>query len=143
MSKGAFPLGYKWIYYLIAVALIISTFMFFRGQIQNAVLQPILCTDDIENNIIITKSLYSDCFVYHDKELIKNIPGTIDIAKFTQDNFDHCFNEIDQDVQIKIGSKTLGNQITESVKIKKLARVYDNNQITLELMEFNFPKSQC
>jgi len=144
MKKGQSEGGHLWIYYTLAILIIAFMFLFFRAQIQNQIVQQTFCLDDIENNLIMTESLYSsDCLAYYDEELKRTIPGTIDKSKFTEEQIDICFQYIQQDVQLKLEDTTLGEEISNPITKTRIVKIYDQGTITLALLEFNFPEKKC
>ncbi|MFH1972841.1 MAG: hypothetical protein ABIJ18_05170 [archaeon] len=144
MKKGQSEGGHIWIYYTLVIFIIAFMFFFFRAQIQNQIVQPTFCLDDIENNLIMTESIYSsECFAYYDEELKRTIPGTIDKSKFTEEQLATCFQYIQQDVQLRLGDTTIGEEISEPETKTRIVRVYDQGTITFSTLELDFQKKKC
>ena len=145
MKKGASFLGSKTLYYAIVLLIVSFMLFYFSVEIKKDLKNSIECLDDIEINLMLAESIYSpDCFVYYDLELEKYIPGTVDLSKFTQENFDeNCFRLFEKDINVGLRDTKIGDTVLDPETRQRLVIVYDEDKQILENMEFNFQKSRC
>jgi hypothetical protein len=105
--------------------------------------EQLLCTDRALEEIIIAKTLYSDCFVYYDEALERSTPGTLDESKFTQTNYGRCFRFTDKKTNITVMGKTIGEEVHSLRTINKTIYWYSNNQFIPTNIKFAFEGIDC
>ncbi len=91
MPKGQFVLGYKGIYFIVALFFLTFIFLFIYNAFLDYHTEKVQCTDTALEEIMIAKFLYGGCFTYVDPEVNRALPGTLDIHKFTQETLEQCF----------------------------------------------------
>ena len=143
MAKGQYVLGYKWLYFLIALFLLTFMFLYLRTAFVDYQTVKVQCTDAALEEVMIAKVLYSDCFTYEDADLERSLPGTIDKSKFISENLESCFSYIKKDMQLKIEESIIGETITNPITVKKTIWFYENEEKKLTTVEFLFEEQKC
>ena len=144
MNKGQYSIGHKWVYFVVALFLLTFMFLFLRGMMVDYEVGRLSCVDDVIDEIIVAKLLYDEeCFVYYDSDIGRQVPGTIDKSKFTQENYDNCFKFLDKKVNISIDDNTVGEQIFTPKTISKTILLYDEGTITPSMIQFTFASPTC
>ncbi|MDP3728860.1 MAG: hypothetical protein Q8R18_05425 [bacterium] len=143
MPKGQFVLGYKWIYFLVALFLLTFIFLYLNSAFRDYQTEKVQCTDTALEEIMIAKFLYGECFTYVEPEIDRTLPGTVDISKFSQKNLEECFTFITKKVNITIEGKSIGGTIYDSVTINKTLWVYENNEHRTATVQFMFEEPAC
>ncbi len=143
MRKGQSVLGYKGLYFIVALFILTFIFLFMRSAFIDYQAGKVECTDTAVNSVLIAQFLYSDCFTYGDTDIGQNLPGTIDKNKFTQENYVSCIYPLNQNVNISIDGKTIGKQIYNPYIINKTIWVYENNEKTFSTIQFTFEEPPC
>jgi hypothetical protein len=144
MKKGQYTLGHKWLYYAIAIFLITVMLLFFRAKIQNDIIMETACLEEVEYELIMTEALFSqNCFAYYDEDLQRTIEGSIDFDKFNEETFNDCFKFLEQDVQITIYNRVLGDPASRNLTTEKLVKVYSYDNVELTVAKFTFEESLC
>ena len=135
--------GYKWIYFIIAAALLTFMFLYLYTAFAEYQTGKLECTDDSIGAIMIAKVQYAPCFTYYDSALQRYIPGTIDMDKFTQGTFDACFIYLTKRANISVDGKSVGQEIFEPKIINKTVWVYTGAEKKPSTIQFQFEESQC
>ena len=144
MRKGQYTVGHKWVYFIVALLLLSFMFLYLRSGFQSAQIDLLTCTDDITDQIIVAKVLYDqDCFVYTDQQTQRAIPGIIDINKFTQEQYDSCFQRIDKKVTVTIGDLEIGEVIQNPKTITKPILLATEEQTTAGSITLTFADAGC
>lgn len=143
MAKGQYVLGYKWLYFLIALFFLTFIFLYMRSAFVDYQTEKVQCTDTALEEIMIAKVLYSDCFTYKDPELERTLPGTIDINKFKHETLATCFSYIKKDMQLKIEEKIIGETIADPITVRKIVWLYEKNEKRTVTLEFLFEEKKC
>ena len=144
MRKGQVVLGYKWIYFIIAIFLITTMFLGLRGVLLKYQSGSIECIDGVVDEVMIAKSLYSpNCFVYTEGETGRAHPGTIDLEKFTNKTFENCFKYITKKAQLSIDDKIIGVFIYNPKEIRKPIFTYSSGNIEPATLKFTFAEASC
>jgi len=143
MAKGQYVLGYKWLYFLIALFVLTFIFLYMRSAFTDYQTEKVQCTDTALEEVMIAKVLYSDCFTYEDADIERTLPGTIDMSKFTTETINSCFTYIKKDMQIKIENTIIGETIIDPITIKKTVWLYENGEKKASTIEFLFEEKKC
>jgi len=145
MRKGQFVLGYKGIYFIIALFLLTFMFLYLHTAFQEYQSVKTTCTDTAYQEIMLGKLLYSSCFTWYDAELERSIPGTIDKNKFTQQNLDSCFTFIARRVKLSVEGTTLesGGKIYDPTIINKTIMLYENGNSKPSTLQITFEEPAC
>ena len=143
--KGQYTLGHKWIYFIVAIFLLTAMFLGLRSLFITHQVGSIQCLDDIVDEVIVGKILYSpSCMTYYDPELNRAFPGTINMDKFTNETLEQCFTYIIKPVKLTIGDKSIGSLDTSSPKIiNKPIQTYQDGVIKNEILTFTFREAAC
>tara|TARA_Y100000310_G_scaffold331318_1_gene404642 strand:- start:138 stop:578 length:441 start_codon:yes stop_codon:yes gene_type:complete len=146
MRKGQAQISEQMISYWIIV-LLIATVMAgsLAGMMYYYDSNTFKCASSIENEIIIAKVLYSpNCFTYYDEDTNRFMPGTIDLEKFTEEDFDACFPYLDRIVGLELEETSLGYEFTsDPVEVSKFIYVYDQDEIETSTLTFKFEELSC
>lgn len=143
MRKGQYVLGYKGVYFLIAAFLLTFIFFYVYGAFNEYQTEKLTCNEDVLNELMIAKVLYSPCFTYYDEATARSIPGTIDLSKFTQATLKSCFTVIDQKVNISVMGTTIGRKIYEAESINKTIWLYKGEEKIPTTIQFIFEEPAC
>ena len=144
MKKAQYTIGHKWLYYAIAIFLITVMLLFFRAKIQNDIIMETACLEEVEYELIMTEALFSqNCLAYYDEDLQRTIPGSIDFDKFNEETLNNCFKFLEQDVQIQIYNRVLGDPSSRNLTKEKLVKVYSYDDVDLTIAKFTFEESLC
>jgi len=143
MRKGQFVLGYKGLYFIVAMFLIAFIFLYMHNAFANYQTGKIECLDTSIQEIMIAKVLYDPCLTYTDPDTQQTIPGTIDFSKFTQENLDACFSYILEKKNLTLGEKSIGDAIYDPYSISKTTWLYDGEKKELAILQFTFEEPSC
>lgn len=143
MSKGQFVLGYKTIYFIVALFVLTFIFLFLYNAFLDYHTGKVQCTDTALEEIMIAKFLYGECFTYTDPEVNRALPGTVDISKFSQESLEDCFTFITKKVNITIEGKSIGESIADPIAVNKTIWVYENNNKRTGTVQFLFEEPKC
>ena len=117
-------------------------FGYFRAMYYDIQTDSIVCTDEMENFLLISETLFSEnCIVHSDGERV--YPGTIDIDKFTQDNLDKCYINSDRRISLIIAGKTIGDELYSPVEINKPIQLYNKGEITFTTLKIQVEEVVC
>lgn len=134
MRRGAYTLGHKSVYWIIAAFFLAVIFLYSFYMYAHYQEGSLECTGAVVNEMMVAKVLYaSDCFVAYDTELARALPGVIDMEKFTQENYNSCFKYLDKNMQLTIGEKTIGEEVEHPVTIHKPVLLSDGTPATLNI----------
>ena len=142
MKKGQTS-GYKQFYFIIGMFVIAFLFIYLHQSFKQFSLESYECADDSYQEIMIAKTLYSDCFTYTDPDTQSTIPGTIDQSKFTQENYNNCFHFLIKKTNLTIDAVSIGEPIYDPVIINKTIWLYYNNNKVPKIITFMFEDSKC
>ena len=143
MPKGQFMLGYKGIYFIVALFILTFMFLFLYNAFLDYHTEKFQCTDTALEEIMIAKFLYGGCFTYVDPEVNRALPGTLDIHKFTQETLEQCFTFVEKDIQIQVEGKIIGEEIKNPITINKTLWVYEDNEQRTATVQFLFKEPTC
>ncbi len=102
MKKGAYDLGRKALYYIIALILIAFIFVYVSNALYKDHMKGLIHLSNLEGVGMINK--INSCFYYEDKETGRFYTNTVDMEKFKQETLDKCA-EKRVVVTLKRGSK--------------------------------------
>jgi hypothetical protein len=142
MKKGQIT-GYKQIYFIVALFAIAFMFVYLHQSFKQFSQESVECTSEAYQEIMIAKILYSDCFTYKDPDIKAVIPGTIDKSKFTQENYNNCFNFLIKKTNLTLEDISVGEPIYDPLIINKTIWLYDNDQKISKILTFRFEESEC
>lgn len=142
MNKGQI-LGYKWIYYIVAIFLLATMFIYLHQAFQSYQLNKLACAEKTTDEIMIEKIIYAPCFTYYDRELQKSIPATIDLSKFTEANLEACFPYLKKDISLNINNQTIGATLASPWIINKAVHIYNNGEKSPATLAISFEKPTC
>ena len=143
MRKGQFVLGYKGIYFIIALFVLTFIFLYLYNAFLDYNVEKTQCTDTVLEEIMIGKFLYGECFTYVDPEVDRALPGTLDMNKFTQETLDTCFSFVEKEIQIEVEGTTIGESIPNPIKVNKTLWIYENNEKRTAIVQFLFKEPAC
>ena len=141
-KKGQKFFASKTIYFIIAMVLISFMVVYNYNAFSKNQSLKLECTDVAIDELMIQKYLFT-CFVYEDQDIKRNIPGIIDLSKFTRENYDSCFQFITKKTSITINDLTIGEEIHNPKIINKLIYVYNNGELKPSIMTFKFEETEC
>ena len=143
MRKGQSVLGYKSIYFIVALFFLTFIFLYVHSAYASYQAGKVECIDKAVQENMIAKVLYSSCFTYTDPNTQQTIPGTIDLTKFTNENLDHCFLYISNKIHLTLDTQSIGDELYSPYTVNKTVWVYDSNEPQLEDIEFTFEEPAC
>lgn len=123
--------------------IVLFIFLYLNSAFKQHQIAQLECTDQIIEEIMISKVLFSPCFVYYDTALQNYVPGTIDESKFTQENYDDCFEFITKKVNLSIQGKTIGEGIHSPHIINKTIYFYSSGNNIPTNIQFTFEEISC
>jgi hypothetical protein len=142
MKKGSYTYGYKVLFIIVSIFLIVFMFGYFRGMYYNIQTDAIICPDEMENYLMVAETLFSEnCMVYSDNERV--YPGVIDLSKFNQETIDKCYSNIDNRISLTIDDQTIGDELYSPVTITKPIQIYDNEDITFSKLIIQVEEVVC
>ena len=143
MKKGSYGYGYKVLFIIASIFLIVFMFGYFRGMYYDIQTDSMICPDEMENFLMVAETLFSEnCMVYSDD--YKTYPGTIDLSKFTETNIkNNCYKNIDNRIAITLNGKTIGDDLYSPVIITKPIQLYDNGQTTFTTISIQVEEVVC
>lgn len=108
-SKGAYNLGRKFIYFIIALFVIGMIFLYMSYAIKSYNNEVVSDATEIEGAVITAEAVMSPkCFAYYDEEIDRVYPGIIDYNKLLNERLGQsCMIYIDSPYQIKLLDKVL------------------------------------
>lgn len=124
--KAQYVLGHKWPYFIIAMFILAIMFFQLRGIVSQEQVLRIGCFDNSKIELAAAKALYDpNCFVYNDEEVGRSVPGTLDLNRFTQENFDACFSSDKDGLSFVLEDCTIGSDKSKDIILKKPVWVID------------------
>jgi hypothetical protein len=143
-KKGSYVQGFKTPYMIIAIFIIAVMLSAIGGTVLTYQKSSLTCFDNIIDEVMLAKSLYSsECFVYVNEDTNRAMPGTIDLDKFTQENYGTCFKFITKKMQMTIGDATIGEELSKPTIVQKPIHVYEEGKITPSTLTFTFSEAAC
>jgi len=135
MKKGAYDLGRKALYYVVAIMIISLIFVYTSNAIYKYQINGLENLDNVVGTATINK--VNSCFYYEDKETGRIYANTVDMEKFKQENLEKC---TDTPMMVSL-IKFSGNTILSSsvVSIKKEAK---ETYMTLSIKRENLKETQ-
>jgi hypothetical protein len=91
MKKGAYDLGRKALYYIIALMIIAVIFIYISNALYKYQITGFENLNKIKEPAIINK--VNSCFYYEDKEIERIYANTVDMEKFNQATLEKCLGE--------------------------------------------------
>ena len=142
MKKGSYAYGYKVLFIIATLFLIVLMFGYFRAMYYDIQTDAIVCTDEMENFLLISETLFSEnCMVYSNGERV--YPGTIDFKKFTQENLDKCYINSDKRISLTLNDQTIGDELYSPVEINKPIQLYNKGEITFTTLKIQVEEVVC
>lgn len=132
----------KTMYFIIAMLLVAFMVMYNYSAFSKEQSMKIECTDVTIDNLMIQKYLFS-CFIYEDQDTQRNIPGTIDLSKFNQENYDSCFQYLEKKSKITLNGITIGEEIHNPKIINKFVYIYQDGTLQPTIIKFEFEDTEC
>lgn len=103
MKKGAYDLGRKVLYYVVAAIIIALVFIYISNALYKYQKKGFESLSDIEGIGVLNK--VNSCFYQEDKEINRIYANTVDMEKFKQANLEKC-----TDQQIMVSVTRLGKE---------------------------------
>jgi len=97
MKKGAYDLGRKVLYYVVAAMIIALVFIYISNALYKYQKKGFESLSDVEGVGVLNK--INSCFYYEDKEINRVYANTINMEKFKQANLEKC---TDQQIVVSI-----------------------------------------
>lgn len=88
MKKGAYDLGRKALYYVVAIMIISLVFVYISNALYKYQDKGFQNLKNIEGIGVINK--INSCFYYEDEEIGRTYSNTVDMEKFKQENLEKC-----------------------------------------------------
>lgn len=88
MKKGAYDLGRKSLYYIVAIMIIALMFVYTSNVLYRYQEKGFKNLEGMQDLGTINK--INSCFYYEDKETGRIYPNTVDLDKFNQENLEKC-----------------------------------------------------
>lgn len=138
-KKGAYDIGRKWLYIVIAIFVIIFIFFYMRSAILKFNTDTVYNTERIKGGMIAAQAVMSPkCFAYYDAETERTYPGIIDMDKFNNNNLGkNCMIYASSAYSIRLKGKTVQNIPGAEGKEKIVAPVLamEGGSLSNEVME--------
>tara|TARA_Y100000310_G_C20675689_1_gene812904 strand:- start:1543 stop:1971 length:429 start_codon:yes stop_codon:yes gene_type:complete len=142
MKKGSYGYGYKVLFIIASLLLIVFMFGYFRGMYYDIQTDSIVCSEEMENFLMVAETIFSEnCFVHSDDNRV--YPGTIDLNKFTQERLDNCYSNIDRRISLTINDQTIGDELFSPVSITKPIQLYNNGETTISTVTIQVEEVVC
>ena len=145
MKKGAYDLGRKVLYYLVALIIIALLFLYTSNAIYKFQNKGFENLNTIKGVGMINK--VNSCFYYEDKEIERQYANTIDMAKFTQENLNNCINSPMIVTLTKLGPQAKimtmsykADILRDKQKIRRLVTIIEKGENEEGLLQVEIPK---
>lgn len=146
MKKGAYDLGRKALYYIVAIMIIAFIFVYVSNALYKQQGKGLENLNSIKGIGAINQ--VNSCFYYEDKELGRIYANTVDMEKFKQENLENC-SEIPMRVTLTKLEKEPKQQITltyqpENIKegetLRRLVTIKDRGAEEEALLQVEIQK---
>ncbi|MFH1210702.1 MAG: hypothetical protein V1645_02185 [archaeon] len=145
MKKGAYDLGRKALYYLVALVIIALIFLYTSNAIYKYQKKGFENLDGISKIGTINK--INSCFYYEDKEIERIYANTVDMEKFTQENLNNCADKPMIVTLTKLGAQPKimtmsykADMLREKQKARRLVTIIEKGEKEEGLLQVEMPK---
>lgn len=121
MKKGAYDLGRKALYYVVAIMIISLIFVYMSNALYKYQNNGLENLDNLKGIATINK--VNSCFYYEDKETGRVYLNTVDMEKFKQENLGKCTDMPVTVNLIKFNDKNIASSSIANIK-KEAREVY-------------------